>query len=180
MLSLNLTAEEAKQKLKFQRLYLLLVKTELSLLILLLLTGIIIFTAEKMLANNILKSGQETAKLISATSAEYTAKAASLNDKITAVSQIENGFIPYSMILRDLIALMPESVSLSYLNINSKTKAIKIRGLAPTRENLLDLEKILKETPWLTKVNIPFGEKLQKNNINFDIDLEFDPAKMPS
>jgi Tfp pilus assembly protein PilN len=179
MLHLNLIAEETKQTIKYQRLYLLFLKAEVTLVVLALIVGVIIFSAEKMLSANIYKSSQETAQIINTSSADYNLKARELNEKIATVAQIEGSFVSYSKVLRNIITLMPDNVSLSYLDINSDAKTIKIRGLAPTRENLLDLEKNLKNAPWLSKVDIPLQYKILKSNINFDIPLEFDATKLP-
>jgi Tfp pilus assembly protein PilN len=180
MLRLNLIAEEAKQKLKFQRLYFLLLKTEIFLIILLILVGVIIFAAEKILSANIYHVGQETAKLINSSSNDYTVKARELNEKMATVAQIEGGFISYAQILRQIAVLIPEKVSLSYLNIDSETKTMEIRGLAPTRQDLLDLENNLKDAPWLTNVNVPLEEKFTKSNIPLKINFGFDITKIPA
>jgi Tfp pilus assembly protein PilN len=179
MLHLNLIAEEDKQAIKYQRLYFLLLQAEIILLLLLLLTGSVIFSAEKILAASILQTTRETNKLINSNSADYNIKAKELNEKITTVAQIESKPGSYPRIYRDISALIPANISISLMNINSGAKTIKIYGLSPARQDLLDLETNLKSAPWLTKVNVPFEEKLGKKNINFDISLEFDLAKMP-
>ncbi|MDD4901943.1 MAG: PilN domain-containing protein [Patescibacteria group bacterium] len=180
MLRLNLLAEEAKQTIKYQRLYFLLLKAESILLILAILVGVIVFAAEKMLSANIYQSSQETAKLINASSADYNVKARELNEKMAAVAQIENSHLSYARILRHLAALMPDNISLSFLNIDSDAKTIKLRGLAMTRDDLLNLEKNLKDAPWLKNVNVPLEEKFSQNKIDFDIDMEFDAFKITS
>jgi Tfp pilus assembly protein PilN len=178
MLRLNLVTEDAKQTIKYQRIFFLLLKTEIILIALLLILGGIIFVAQKMLAANILSSGQETAKLISQSSSDYAIKARQLNDQMAIVTQIENGYNSYSLILSSLTSLIPDSISLSYINIDTDTKTIKIRGLAPSRDNFLELEKNLKNSTWLIDVSVPPNDIFSKNNINFDIDMGFNLTKI--
>jgi hypothetical protein len=178
MLKLNLIAEEAKTTIKYQRLYSLCLQAEIFLLALFLLVGAIIFFAEKVLAANVHQSSLQTAALISSSSADYNSKAAELNQKMAAVAQIESGFIPFSRIIHGIYDLVPTSSSLSYLNINSGANAIEIRGLSPTRDNLLNLEASLKSATWLSNVNVPLEEKFNKTNINFDIVSGFDSKKL--
>jgi Tfp pilus assembly protein PilN len=180
MLKLNLIAEEAKKTIKYQRLYSLSLQVEIFLLVLCLFVGAIIFSAEKVLAANVHQSGLQTAALISSSSADYDTKATDLNQKMAAVAQIESGFISYSRIILGIYALVPASSSLSYLNINSGANAIEIRGLSPTRDDLLNLEASLKSAAWLSNVNVPLEEKFNKTNINFDIVSGFDLKKMPT
>jgi Tfp pilus assembly protein PilN len=147
--------------------------------LLLLLTGIIIFSAERILAASLLQTARETNKLINSSSADYNVKAKELNEKIAVVTQIESSPDSYPRIFRGISALIPANVSLSLLSIDSRAKTIKIYGMAPTRQDLLDLETSLESAPWLANVKIPFEEKLSKKNINFDISLIFNLAKMP-
>ncbi len=180
MLRLNLIAEEAKQNIKYQRLYFLFLKAEIILIILVVVVGAIVFAAEKILSANIYQASQETARLINASSADYNVKAKELNDKMAAVTQIESGYTSYSLILSQLINLIPENVHLSHLGIDSSAKTIRILGLAPTRDDLLGMEKNLKDAAWLVNVNVPPNEIFSQTNINFDIDMGFDVTKIPA
>jgi len=178
MLKLNLIAEEAKKTIKYQRLYSLCLQAEIFLLVLCLLVGAIIFSAEKVLAANVHQYNLQTVALINSSSADYSTKAADLNQRMAAVAQIESGFISYSRIIRGVYDLVPASSSLSYLNINSGANTMEIRGLSPTRDNLLNLEASLKSAAWLSNVNVPPEEKFNKTNINFDIVFGFDQKNL--
>jgi Tfp pilus assembly protein PilN len=180
MLRINLLAEEAKQTIRFQRLYFFIVKAELALLALVLLAAIATLAAEKIFSFNLYQPNQETVKLINSSSANDSAKVKEINDKMATVADIENSHVFYAKILRNLSILMPDDVSLSYIGIDSEQGVMDIRGLAPTRANLLDLEKNLQNAAWLSNVNVPLEEKLNKTNINFDITINFDQKKIPS
>ena len=178
MIRLNLLAEESKQRVSNKRLYFLFLKTELILLLLVFVCGAILFATEKILSANVSKFDAETSQIIKISSSDYGSEAKTINNTLTTVSGIQGDFIPYSKLLKELSALAPEGVSFSYLKIDAKTKAIKIRGNAALRENILTLESNLKNAPFLTNVNIPLSDKLKKENIDFDIDLEFDLTKI--
>jgi Tfp pilus assembly protein PilN len=178
MLSLNLLNEDVKKSIKSQRLFYLFVRAEVVLLALILLVAIVVIAAQKILAADITATNQRTSTLITSASADYNSQARELNQKMAAVAQIQNGFIPYSQILAAVVALIPDSISLTYLNIDSAQKNIIIRGVAPTRDNLLDLEKNLEGAPWLVNVNVPLEEKLCKNDCDFDINFGFDLTQL--
>lgn len=178
MIRLNLLSEKSKQEVRQQRLFVLFLKTELILTLLIIAGGAIFFTAEKMLSASVLKLSGETSRIIKVSGDTYGLEVKKINESLAAVSDIQKDFIPYSRLLKNISALTPDGVSLTYLKINTPTKAIKIRGRAILRENLLALEKNLKNAPCLTKVEIPIADKLKKENIDFDIDLEFDPSQL--
>jgi Tfp pilus assembly protein PilN len=180
MLRLNLIAEEAKQAIKYQRLYFLLLKTEVILFILILLVAVAVVGAKEILSSNIYQNSQQTAKLIAKSSTEYSAAAREINEKIAVVAQIENGFVPYSQIVRQIVLLIPATVSLSSMYIDSSMNTIEIRGLAPVRDNLINLKNALNGASWLTNVNVPPEEEFNKNNIDFDIKMDFNASKLPA
>jgi Tfp pilus assembly protein PilN len=178
MLRLNLLAEEAKQKTKERRLFFIFFKAEVVLLLLVLASAAIFIAAEKILANNIQKSNQETLRLLKASSSDYNSRAKDINNKLGAIAKIQQDALPASRLLKNLTALIPAGVSLSYFGLDSSAKTIKIRGRAALRNDLLALEQNLENAAFLTKVDIPLQNKLKKENINFDINLGFDQAKL--
>jgi Tfp pilus assembly protein PilN len=179
MLRLNLIAEEAKKTIKYQRLYHLFLGAEFVLLIIVFLVGALFFSAETILAASTIKFNQETSRLLSTNSADYNSKAKELNDRMATVAQIEKKHVSYSQIYHNIADLIPANISLSHLDINSNEKEMVLWGIAPTRQDLLDLETSLKNAPWLVDVNIPLEEKLNKTNISLDITLKLDLTKIP-
>jgi hypothetical protein len=178
MIRINLLAEESKQKIRQKRLYFLFLKTEFILLLIIFISGAVFFMAEKILFASATKLGGETSGIIKTSGNNYGLEAKKINETLSTVAEIQKNFIPYSRLLKNISALAPAGVSFSYLKINTPTKAIKIRGRAILRENLLTLESNLKNAPFLTKVEIPMTDKLKKRGIDFDIDLEFDLTKI--
>lgn len=178
MIRLNLLTEESKQKIRQQRLSFLFFKTELILLLLIFTGSVIFFAAEKILSASALKLNYETSRIIKTSGDNYGLEVKRINETLSAVTEIQKNFIPYSQLLKNVSALAPDGVSLSYLKINTPTKEMRIRGRAILREDLLALENNLKNAPFLTKVEIPMADKLKKGNIDFDINLEFDLTKI--
>jgi Tfp pilus assembly protein PilN len=179
MLHLNLLAEESKQKIKFSRFYYLFLKTELFLLILVMTVIVIFLGAESLLAANTQKFGQEISKIIAANGQDYNARAKQINGQLAIITQIQAESVAYSQIFKKIAALVPPGVSLSYIKIDAPNRVIKIRGKALRRENLLALENNLRGADFLSKVEVPLQNKLKKDNVDFDIDLELIAAKLP-
>jgi Tfp pilus assembly protein PilN len=181
MLSINLLAEESKQKINNQRLFFLFLKAEIILFLLVAMVGISFFWAEKTIVSNRSKFGQETSNVLRESGADYNLKVKNINARLAAITLIQSEFAHYSLYLKNVSALIPSGINLSRLQINTDGKTIKIVGLALRQEDLLMLEKNLKTAAFLTKVsNIPMKDIIKKNNIEFDFDLELDPSRLPS
>lgn len=178
MIRLNLLADESKQKIRQQRLYFLFLKTELTLLLIIFIGSTIFFVSEKILSVSVLKFNNEVSKIIKASSNNYGLEVKKINGTLSTVAEIQKGFTPYSLVLKNISTLTPDGVTISYIKINAPTKEIKIRGRAIQRENLLTFESNLKNSPFLTKVDVPMADKLKKTDIDFDIVLGFDPTKL--
>jgi Tfp pilus assembly protein PilN len=180
MLRINLLAEESQRKIKIQRMFFLLLEAEIILFLLILAAGLIFLAAEKILSETHSQFERDISRQIQSSGADYNLKVRDINGRMAVVAQIQAGFASYSRYLKNIAALLPPGVFLSSVNIDSGAKAIVIRGVAQSRNDLLALEKNLQEAAWLTKVNVRLEDKLKKTNIEFgNIDLEFDPAKMP-
>jgi Tfp pilus assembly protein PilN len=181
MLSINLLAEESKQRISNRRLFFLLLKAEIILFLLVAVVGLSFFGAEKIIAGARNKFGQETANALRESGAEYNLKVKNINARLAAITQIQAEFVPYSLYLKNITALIPSGINLTRLQINAADKNIKIVGFAPRQEDLQTLEKNLKSAAFLTKVSdIPMKDMIKKDNIEFDIDLELNPSKLPS
>ena len=178
MLSINLLAEESKQKIKDQRIYFLLLKAEAGLLLLLIMVGAIFLSAEKIISDTRNKFSQETSRQVKSSNADYSSKIKEINAKVAVVSQIQSEFSPYSSYLKAIAALIPAGISLSDLEINASAKTLVIRGVATTRDDLLALESNLKDAAFLSSVNIPLEDRLKKDNISINLTLGFDPGKL--
>jgi hypothetical protein len=178
MLNLNLTDESTKREIKYQKIFHLLLKGELVLLFIIFGTGVIFIAASSIVSNNLSRISDTIIKS-SQNNSTYAARANEIKKQIAIVKDIQSSYLPASRLINDVATIIPENISLSYLGIGASDKTIKIRGLASTRDDLLSLENKLKETSWLSNINIPLEEKLIKTNIDFDIDFNFDPSRIP-
>jgi Tfp pilus assembly protein PilN len=180
MLRLNLLREDFKKNLRNKRLGRLLLKTEITLLAMLLAMAAIFISAEKIISNNVQKLSREASLQIESNRKEYELKTKEINGQLAAASKIQQGFISYSPILKKISALIPEDTALSYLNIDLPGQKIKIRGSAASRDSLLSLEKNIQNAPFLSEAIIPLAAKLKKENIEFDLDLKINLENLRS
>lgn len=177
MLALNLISEELKKEIKLRHSYLLIKKINLTLIIITIVSSIILLTAKTMLQlsfNNIV--GQTT--LVTKNNQSYNNKIKDINNKIDLVEKIQTNFIPWSSLLKGMADITPSDVGLYYLKINSQEPAIKIKGKAGQRSNLLSFKKKLEETGIFQEIDFPIKNILEKENINFEINAKINLANL--
>ena len=175
MLSLNLISEELKKEIKLRRLYLLVKKISLTLIIITIAAAIILLTAKTILQsgfNNII--GQTT--LITKNSQGYNNKIKDINGKIDLVETIQNNFIPWSNLLKITADITPEDIGLYYLKISLEEQTIKIKGQAGQRASLLDFKEKMAAAAIFEEIDFPLKNILEKENINFEINAKINPA----
>ena len=175
MLALNLISEELKKEIKLRRLYLLIKKINLTLIIITIVATITLLTTKAILQsgfNNIV--GQTT--LVTKNNQGYNNKIRDINNKLYFVEKIQNNFIPWSNLLKTVAAITPKDIGLYYLKINLEEQAIKIKGKAGRRESLLDFKQNLETAAIFQEIDLPLKNILEKENINFEINAKINLA----
>jgi len=157
-----------------------LLEAEIYIFLIIAGVGLSFFMAEKILSDAKNKPGQETSVAIRESGVDNNSRVKDINARLAAVAQIQAEFVPYSRYVEDITNLIPAGVILSRLYINDSSKTVGMIGLALKQSDLQRLKKNLKEAPFLTDVNIPVQQEIKKDNIEIDIQMKFDPTKLPS
>lgn len=75
----------------------------------------------------------------------------------------------------EIIESVPTNIYLKNIALKIDSTTIIIPGVAKTRDALIKYEKVLSELSWVIKTNLPRSQFLQKENINFEIELIVKP-----
>ncbi|MFA6306306.1 MAG: PilN domain-containing protein [Patescibacteria group bacterium] len=179
MLTLNLISEELKKEIKLRHLYLFIKKINLTLIIITIVIAIILLAAKTILQLKFNDVVDQTT-LVTRNNQGYNDKIKGINSKIDFVATIQNGFIPWSNLLKTVADITPEDVSLYYLKINSEEKTIKINGRADLRDSLLNFKQKMETTTIFENIDLPVKNILEKENINFEINAKINLANLLS
>lgn len=177
MLSLNLISRELKKEINLKRVSAVIKKMSAILIVAAALFAIILSTAKIILRNN-LNQALERANLVADAENPYIAKIKNINSKIIAAQSIQNDYIPWTLTLENLTNLTPRGITYSYLKIDKIGGQASLRGLADMRENLLELKNNLNNSNLFSEVKSPMENILQKENINFSIDMKLNIDKI--
>lgn len=102
----------------------------------------------------------------------YSNKIADINTKLKYIEKIQKNNIKWIDFLTDFSSHINDGVILKSLTASKSTGALVIRGEAKTRDSLLEFEKSIKSLPYLTEINIPLKNLLEKEDIAFDIKVK--------
>lgn len=174
MITLNLLPPTQKEKIK---------KMAICSICENVIAGIFIFlsliTIALLIANNTLQStfARFTIAISSPDKEEQqlNRKIKNLNSNLKIISDAQAGFTKWSKFLIDLNPLVPKDIQITNLEINTAEENIlKIIGKAKKRTDLLAFHENLENHPSFTKIESPLSNILQKENIDFNFNIQFD------
>lgn len=179
MLTINLISQELKNKIKLRHIYNLLKRMNYILGFIVLVSAIALVVLKFLIKDTFDGIINET-DLITKNSQGYNSMAKDINGKLSAVSKIQDDYVPWSRLLEIMSNISPADVSLTSININKDNKTIRLKGFAMTREGLLALKDALEADKIFKNVEFPVKNLLEKNNINFDITAGLDLSALIS
>jgi len=143
---------------------------------------VVLLVAASIISTLILVRGQLQASYHDLQQRSTTASAEEATDIISDIKQTNlylqeidaasKLFVPWSEAVRNIAALIPPNTRLEKMEIDSTGK-VRLLGIAATREGALELLQRLNETPYLTDIVSPLSNILQKENVNFDINMTY-------
>lgn len=168
MLTINLISQELKNKIKLRHIYHLLKRMNYILSFIVLVSAVALVVLKYLIQDTFDGIISETG-LITKNSQGYNSMAKDINGKLSAVSKIQDDYVPWSRLLEIISNISPADVSLTSINISKDNKTIRLKGFANTRESLLALKDALEADKIYKNVDFPVKNLMEKNNITFDI-----------
>jgi Tfp pilus assembly protein PilN len=178
MLNLNLVSKELKQETKLRHIYKMLKQADYILIIITIFIAIVMLVAKIILQNNFNKIVEETT-LITRDSQGRNSQIREINNHISFVEKVQNDFIPWSFLFKDLDKYVNSDLSFYSIRIDRDKKTIELKGIAKNRDSLLALKSGLEKSDIFFGVIFPVKNILEKEDINFEIeaDLNIDKIK---
>lgn len=172
MIILNLISEKLRKEIKLKYFYQLIKKINYILIIIFIAVTIILLIAKIILQNNFIETVEQTV-LITKNNLDHNNKAQEINNKLKIISTIQNDFSAQSKIIENLSTITPVDITFNLIKIDFTNKNIKIRGEAKQRAGLLELKNNLEKSDIFTNIEFPTKNLLEKENINFEINANF-------
>lgn len=168
MLNLNLVSRELKQETKLRHIYKMLKQANYILVIITVFIAVVMLAAKIILQNNFNKIVEETT-LITRDSQGRNAKIREMNSRLSFVDKIQNDFIPWSFLFKDLGTYVNSNLSFYSIRIDRNKKTIEIKGSANDRDSLLSFKSGMEKSNIFSGIIFPVKNILEKENISFEI-----------
>lgn len=108
-----------------------------------------------------------------------------INQKISDLNKtttfLDKNFAQQSMwspMLLKFLNTVPTGININELVGNSLDLELRIKGIATTRDNLLEFQETLKNEPLFTEVNAPLSNIVTKEDVPFEIVATINPNEL--
>lgn len=91
------------------------------------------------------------------------------NKHLERVKTLQSTYTKWSPVLLDLFERLPAGITMQTLDLDKKTKVVKLHGIADRREDLLALQEAFADSPNFKNPSTPVSNLLQRENITFDV-----------
>lgn len=177
MITLNLVSLEQKKEIKLKHIYGFVKNINLALIIITIIIAIIFLIAKLILLQKFNEIVSQTAQVIR--SSQVNNNVRKINGKLNYIAKIQNDFIPWSDLIKDLTEITPSDVKFYSVRLDANEQKIKIKGRAVLRESLLTFKDKMAASPYYKDMEFPIKNILEKENIDFEIIAGLNISNLP-
>lgn len=169
MISLNIVPDKIKKEIKINQIYSAVNSILLIFIVVSLLFGIILITAEIIL-KSALEKEVKSATLVFKEDANTAQKTVNeINNKILKLESVQNDFIKWSSLLNYISRETPDGIVFNRISISKEAPVISFSGNAKDRDILISFKEFLENSVVFENVDFPGQNLLLRENINFEI-----------
>ncbi len=171
MITLNILPPETKKEIKLWHLYKDLKTAMLLLVIYISIVAMLILFAKLFLQINFINLSQSVNTLVN-DNQNSNKQIREIKAKINNITKIQKENVKCSNILKDIVNKTNDNIKFSKISLDVNKNKLILAGHAKTRDDLLNFKKQLEESKNYSNINLPINNLLERENINFNIQLE--------
>ena len=174
MILLNLLSPQYKQELQAKRV--LIAVKEIVMLVLLFTSVIaILLVGSKNKLKKQLKKLITDNRLQIEVHDQINNQIIAINNKIRDINNIQTDYKKWSNFLIKLTTNTPNNIQYQFLKLNRLENVLEIKGVAKSRDSLLQFKSSLEGLGFFTGVDLPLGDLLARENNTFTIRTTLNP-----
>jgi hypothetical protein len=177
MIILNLVSQELKKEIRLRHIYASFKKIGLIIALVVLFVSIMFQAAKYIMQKKFIEITEQTT-LVTGNGNIYAGRVKNINAKIELAGQIQKEYVAWSEFIKIITANIPEKITLSYFKINKNDSTMALKGVAATRDEFVALKNNLEKLEFLSAINFPIQNILEKENIAFEINTKFNLGKI--
>ncbi|MCD4694540.1 hypothetical protein K8R62_04250 [bacterium] len=168
MIYLNLLPYKFKKELKLRYTYNILGRICASLILTLVFISGLFFSSSKVLSNfyNVIDS----TNFLMGADVEEPIKVSNINTKINEISKINKKRTDWVNVMASSSLIFKDFSCINNLEIDNNLKKIKLKGVAHSRDSLIELKEDLDKSKYFFDINLPITNIFQKEYISFDLE----------
>lgn len=167
MITLNIISPELKKEIKLKNTYQIMKRAFIMIGVFLFFYSIILISSKFVLQSYLDEIGQKNTDVNDATN-KTIQMVDDINKKIDKVSTIQKKEIDWIGLLELISANTASEIKYNRMSMD-KINGLTLSGESKTRDGLIKIKKFLDEATFLSDVNFPISNLLEKENINFNI-----------
>lgn len=168
MMHINLVSMKLKRGIKLRHVYATFKNISYVLIITTVFFATVILAAKIILQNNFNKIVMQTT-LITKNSQVSNARVREINSRVDYINGLQNDFIAWSYLFEEISKNISNDIKFNSINIDKGKKEINLRGIAKTRDSLINFKEELDKSDMFYNIDFPIKNILEKENINFEI-----------
>lgn len=172
MINLNIIPRDLKKEIKLKILYLSLKNYLLIIFIIICFYSIVLLLSTLFLQYEFTRTINES-NLITQNTENYGTKVKNINNEINYINKIQNENADILALLVNISNITRADIKIKQIKFDKINKALTINGFAGSRDNLIAFKNSLESTTFLSDINFPLKNLLEKNNIDFEITAKF-------
>jgi len=171
MITLNLISPEQKKELGLRRFYILIKNLTIIFLLFTTILAIIMLIAKMIIQNNFNKVVNDYS-LTTRYSRIVNYEMENFDKQLNFIVNVQNDYIPWTNFIASFINSVPPEINLYSVDLGKTDSQMKINGFAQNRDDLLKFKGNLENLPLLSEINVPMGNLLKKESIEFEIEAK--------
>lgn len=110
----------------------------------------------------------------------YANRVIEINSKLAFIEKMQEKEMRWTSFLADFSKNVSDGISIKSFSVKQAAGTLNISGQAKTRDALLEFERNLKAIKYLSGIEIPLQSLLEKEDIEFNLQLKINPNEFSS
>lgn len=165
MLSLNLMSPQQRDTIRTRVLFSFIERVITSIIAGLLILGVVLFLISTRMTERLTElSGRQ---ILSSGYITTNRDIKVFNGKLSRIQIIQDEIVPVSVLLTDVVERAPTGIDISLFDLSVSGESLKITGQAAVRDDVLDFESALIDSPYISELEAPISNLLRKTEVPF-------------
>ncbi len=102
------------------------------------------------------------------------------NEEVAVLSKIDQSLFSVPATITEVLTLIPAGITITTLEYSDENLSLTVEGIAPERNDLLDLQANLKDSVFVKEVDLPLSSYDESRRLSFSATIYFEFSQLPT